>query len=82
MYWFLQQNLQEKIVSLEGELKTTQTSMHTFYVSQMESILSEKVATLQKNVSEWEKSFNAEKLKDIQQIKKQHQEQLESIQQE
>jgi hypothetical protein len=48
----------------------------------MESILSEKVATLQKNVSEWEKSFNAEKLKDIEQIKKQHQEQLESIQQE
>jgi hypothetical protein len=45
----------------------------------MESIMSEKVATLQQNVADWEKTFNAEKLRSIEQLKDQHAEQLEQL---
>ena len=45
----------------------------------MESIMSEKVATLQQNVADWEKSFNAEKLRDIEQLKDQHEQQLDQL---
>ena len=31
----LQQTLEERVRIMESELKTTQTSMHTFYVSQV-----------------------------------------------
>ena len=45
----------------------------------MESIMSEKVATLQQNVAEWEKSFNSEKLRDIEELKDQHAHQVEQL---
>ena len=41
--------------------------------------MSEKVATLQQNVADWEKSFNAEKFRDLQQLKDQHGQQMEQL---
>ena len=64
---------------IEGELKTTATSLHTYYESQMEKIFLEKVSAIQKNVAEWEAKFNAEKARDIEQLKVHHQRQVERL---
>ena len=41
----------------------------------MEKIFLEKVSAIQKNVAEWEAKFNAEKARDIEQLKVHHQRQ-------
>ena len=79
---FFQESLNDKIRILENEIKTTSTSLHTYYESQMEAIFLEKVSAIQKNVSEWEKRFAEEKIRDLERVKQQHQQHVEKILQE
>ena len=39
----------------------------------------QKVSAIQKNVSEWEKKFAEEKVRDLEKLKQQHQQQVEKI---
>ena len=45
----------------------------------MEKIFLEKVSAIQKNVAEWEAKFNAEKARDIEQLRVHHQRQVERL---
>merc|ERR1712029_346296 len=54
-------------------------SVHAFYLTQMESLLSEKVASLQEYINEWEKKLLADKAEAVEQLKSEHNQQLESL---
>lgn len=75
-----QKSLEEKMkIELQVRLKANEESVHAFYLTQMESLLSEKVASLQEYINEWEKKLLAEKAEAVQQLKSEHSKQLESL---
>jgi len=71
--------LGEEQKSLQKEQKTTESSLHTFYASQMESILSEKIEALQVNVKLWEKNLLRDKQDALARLQNQHDAQVEHI---
>ena len=44
-------------VDFQSRLKANEESVHAFYLTQMESLLSDKVASLQNYINEWEKKL-------------------------
>ena len=63
----------QKQISMENE------SLHEFYLKQMESIISEKVGTLQQHVKEWEKKLQNEKNEALNHLKAEHKLQIEGL---
>ena len=61
------------------KLKSQEESLHAFYLTQMESILSDKIEALQKYVNEWEKKLSDEKVQALHDLQSQHNHQIESF---
>ena len=75
-----QKSLEAKMRNeLQVRLKANEESVHAFYLTQMESLLSEKVASLQEYINEWEKKLLADKAEAVEQLKSEHNQQLESL---
>ena len=79
-------HFEEQITSLKSEVEllmkertTTESSLHTFYASQMESILSEKIGTLQENVQIWEKNLLRDKQEALTLLQNQHDVQIQNL---
>lgn len=62
-----------------AKLKATEDSLHAFYLTQMESILSEKVSSLQKYINEWEAKLNEDKNQALQNLQAKHNLQIEAF---
>ena len=73
------QELTENVKNVEHERQAIESSLHTFYASQMESILTEKIATLQSNVRAWESNMAREKQEAVEFLQNQHVIQMESL---
>ena len=73
------QNLIENVDNIEHERQAIESSLHTFYASQMESILTEKITTLQSNVRAWESNMAREKQEAVEFLQNQHVIQMESM---
>lgn len=75
-------SLKESMVGNDKQLKATETSLHTFYLSQMESILSEKVDVLQSYVKEWEAKLGQEKEAAVKKAKQEQDAQVQELNEE
>ena len=73
------EKLKEEVSDLAHEKQSMEASLHSFYASQMESILTEKVSTLQSNVKAWETNMMREKQEAIEFLQNQHVIQMESL---
>lgn len=72
-------SLRNELNRVQGERKTTESSLHTFYATQMETILSEKIESLQNNVQLWEKNLLRDKQDALNRLQNQHDAQVENI---
>lgn len=72
-------SLRNELNRVQGERKTTESSLHTFYATQMETILSEKIESLQNNVQMWEKNLLRDKQDALNRLQNQHDAQVENI---
>ena len=72
-------NLKYELTRVQSEKKTTESSLHTFYATQMETILSEKIETLQDNVQLWEKNLLRDKQDALNRLQNQHDAQVDNI---
>ena len=73
------QDMNEKFKTVSHEKQAMESSLHTFYASQMESILTEKISTLQSNVKIWETNMAREKQEAVEFLQDQHVIQMESL---
>jgi chromosome segregation ATPase len=64
---------------LEGQIKANEANLHAFYLTQMESIVSEKVDSLQNYVKEWEAKLLAEKIEAMNSLKQVHRLQIDAL---
>jgi hypothetical protein len=64
---------------LSSKLKANEESLHAFYLTQMESILSEKIGTLQDYINEWEKKLFEEKQEALSQLQGKHTQQIQAF---
>ena len=62
---------------LKMELRANEESLHAFYVTQMQSIISEKVESLQGHVNTWEIKKNGEKDEALRNLQEKHNQQIE-----
>ena len=73
------QELIQKEHDVKHEKEAIESSLHTFYASQMESILTEKISILQSNVKAWETNMAREKQEAMDFLQNQHVIQMESL---
>ena len=78
-----QEKLRLQQISAQEEvkfkLKSTEESLHAFYLTQMESIISEKVASLQEYINDWEKKMNEDKSEALKNLQSKHDQQMDSL---
>ena len=55
-------NEEKMKLDFQSKLKANEESVHAFYLTQMESLLSDKVASLQNYINEWEKKLSGKLL--------------------
>lgn len=73
------ESLRNDLSRVQGERKTTESSLHTFYTTQLESIMSEKIESLQANVQLWEKNLLRDKQDALNRLQNQHDAQVQHI---
>ena len=66
-------------VDIQKQSSMENESLHEYYLKQMESIISEKVGTLQQHVKEWELKLQSEKNEALNHLKAEHKLQIESF---
>jgi hypothetical protein len=71
--------MNKKMKTISHEKQAMESSLHTFYASQMESILTDKICTLQSNVKIWETNMAREKQEATEFLQDQHVIQVESL---
>ena len=54
-------DLRGKMAAMQDERSNIETTLHSFYTSQIEEILAEKIDSLQENVHKWEKNLMRDK---------------------